>query len=463
MGNALRLALTSMALSSAASAQGLAASNGVNMNSTGLISNAPTITFPNGTTMNWETSTNLQGYMVPAGQLTGLNMNGTAVSYEDLLPLKVTKISIAAGAAGAAPTGFGTIIDAAGIETNALSLLDSGTSALAPITIVNGVLQVGGIPVGEQAAVNLAEEIQLFAPAAAGHTLADIPGGELTTLAGAGVSITIAPFKMARTELTFGEWHQGLRWALQNNYTFAATTGNFWDNTGRATPQLSTDMTNAGTSPVVIKFAGAAASEIRNSGGHSLGSADHPVVGVSWFDVVKWCNARSEMDGFAPVYYIDVNGDGDVDAGDTVFKTGEPAHATIIADPAANGLRLPSESEWEWAARGGNMAAFIYPWGTTTISGVQASYQNHDYSTAPFRGRTSPVGSFPAGVNPYGLHDMAGNVWEWTADIHPTNSALRVPRGGSWNNTGSQLQVSLRAGNAPARRDAHLGFRIVRN
>jgi formylglycine-generating enzyme required for sulfatase activity len=187
---------------------------------------------------------------------------------------------------------------------------------------------------------------------------------------------------------------------------------------------------------------------------------NHPVQAVQWYNAVKWCNARSQMGGLTPVYYTDqqfhqVYMLGDVDA--------------IYPNWSANGYRLPTEAEWEKAARGG-AAGHRFPWTTTdTISESQANYvgytsqysydlgpngYNQTYETGgppvtsnPY---TSPVGSFAA--NGYGLYDMAGNVRQWCWDYMDipyqggtdphgplygntsfgTPPGPRVIRGGSW-------------------------------
>jgi formylglycine-generating enzyme required for sulfatase activity len=204
---------------------------------------------------------------------------------------------------------------------------------------------------------------------------------------------------------------------------------------------------------------------------------NHPVQTVTWYDCVKWCNARSEREGKMPVYYTD-------DEQTQVYRTGNVNVTNLQVKWTENGYRLPTEAESERAARGG-LPGKRFPWGDT-ISQKQANYSGSTGSYVYDQGpngynaignvggtspATSPVGSFAA--NGYGLNDMAGNVLEWCWDWYespyaggsdprgPTSGSLRVLRGGSWNYGAFIARCADRGISAPTNALSYFGFRAV--
>ena len=166
---------------------------------------------------------------------------------------------------------------------------------------------------------------------------------------------------------------------------------------------------------------------------------NQPVRNVSWFDAVKWCNLRSEVDGLEPVY---VTGGG-------VFKTGETPPQLA---PGANGYRLPTEIEWEWAARGGAESK------GTTYSG-----SNDPDSVAWFAANSEsaePKTVAGKAPNELGMHDMSGNVREWVWDAYKT---YRRVRGGGVGDQSFECTVTVSDFNYPNRRTPDTGFRTVRS
>jgi formylglycine-generating enzyme required for sulfatase activity len=200
---------------------------------------------------------------------------------------------------------------------------------------------------------------------------------------------------------------------------------------------------------------------------------NYPVETVDWFDCVKWSNARSQQAGLMPCYYTD--------AGYTqVFTNGDDG-TTVYQNLTVNGYRLPTEAEWEKAARGGGIG-LRFPWGNL-IHTNQAQYLTcttcgFSYDLGPDNSPSgpSPVGSFD--VNGYGLYDMAGNVMEWCWDwygrpygqpttTNPTGAGPgwgdRVLRGGLWNSLADSARCANRGYDNPSfAYSGVVGFRCVR-
>ena len=180
-----------------------------------------------------------------------------------------------------------------------------------------------------------------------------------------------------------------------------------------------------------------------------------PVERVSWYDAVEYCIRLSAEDGLEPVYTLK----------ERTPASGYPIKSTeVTQDRTKNGYRLPTEAEWEWAARGGIGAR-----GTALAGG------DNPASVAWTDGTGGPGPVAAKQPNELGLFDMSGNVWEWCGDWYgkyppgtqsdpdgPTTGILKVGRGGSWHAAAWNARTTARSYDNPGSRGGNIGFRVVR-
>jgi len=187
-----------------------------------------------------------------------------------------------------------------------------------------------------------------------------------------------------------------------------------------------------------------------------------PVENVSWYDVIEYCNNRSQKEGLTPAYTIDKS------RKDPKNKNkNDITKWTVTWNRNANGYRLPTEAEWEYAARGGNGSPRNYTYAGSNTVGDVAWYDSNSGKTTHTVGTKSPNG--------LGLYDMSGNVgewcWDWYGDYPKTaqtdpqgasSGSNRVLRGGHWVNSAEGVRSAFRDFDYPFNRYGDIGFRLAR-
>jgi formylglycine-generating enzyme required for sulfatase activity len=298
-------------------------------------------------------------------------------------------------------------------------------------------------------------------------------------------AVTLSAYKLGKYEVTNKEYCDALNWALAQGYLYSDATGTPWSGSGNIYAG------GAGSRYLIVAFSSVVCNIQYSDGAftsktqHGLPSythysmETHPMLMVTWYGSVAFCNWLSQMQGLTPCYDM-----------------GAANWPLTVAPPTSGGYRLPSEAEWERAAAWSAPKHWTYGFGSDTLdvekNRVNYFDTNPDYVnplglySTPY---TSPTGWFNGvnigpsthwitanAVSSVGAYDMCGNVREWTNDWYaaysagaqtnptgPASGSTRVERGGSWKTLSPNCRAAYRSYCPPTSTSYEIGFRIAKS